>query len=55
MVMFPRVSTGIEGFDDLVENGFPSESVVLLAGGPGAGKTTFAAQFLHVKKTASFH
>lgn len=45
--MIPRVATGVEGFDELVENGFPSDSVILIAGGPGAGKTTFAAQFLY--------
>ncbi len=47
MTMIPRVATGIQGFDELVENGFPSESVILLAGNPGAGKTTYAAQFLY--------
>ncbi|MFQ6076996.1 MAG: RAD55 family ATPase [Candidatus Bathyarchaeia archaeon] len=47
MSMIPRVATGIRGFDELVENGFPSESVILLAGNPGAGKTTFAAQFVY--------
>lgn len=45
--MFPRVPTGISGFDALIEDGFPSESIILLAGNAGAGKTTFAAQFIH--------
>ncbi len=45
--MTQRVVTGIRGFDELIENGFPVESVILLAGGPGAGKTTLAAQFLY--------
>lgn len=47
MSMIPRVATGIQGFDDLVENGFPIDSLVLMAGGPGVGKTTFAAQFIY--------
>ncbi len=45
--MIPRVSTGVHGFDQLVENGFPVDSIVLVAGSPGAGKTTFAARFLY--------
>lgn len=45
--MIPRIATGIDGFDELVEEGFPNNSVILLAGGPGAGKTTFAAQFIY--------
>lgn len=45
--MIQRVPTGIEGFDELIENGLPMESVILVAGSPGAGKTTFAAQFLY--------
>ena len=44
--MSDRVPTGIEGFDELVEGGFPLGSVVLLTGGPGTGKTTFCSQFL---------
>jgi len=45
--MIPRTPTGVKGFDELIEGGFPMESLILVAGGPGAGKTTFAAQFLH--------
>lgn len=45
--MSQRVPTGIKGFDELVEGGFPSESLILMAGEPGAGKTTFSAQFLY--------
>jgi circadian clock protein KaiC len=42
-----RVPTGIEGFDALVEGGIPRGSLVLLAGNPGAGKTSFSAKYLH--------
>jgi len=45
--MFPRTPTGISGFDELIEDGFPSESIILVAGNAGAGKTTFAAQFIY--------
>ncbi|UCH01943.1 MAG: AAA family ATPase [Candidatus Bathyarchaeota archaeon] len=45
--MTERVPTGIEGFDDLIEKGLPIEGVFLVAGSPGAGKTTFAAQFIY--------
>jgi len=42
-----RVPTGIEGLDGLIEGGFPRESVILLAGGAGSGKTIFSAQFIY--------
>lgn len=45
--MVQRTPTGVKGFDELIENGFPSESLILVAGGPGAGKTTFSAQFIY--------
>jgi len=44
--MVERINTGIEGLDDEIEGGFPSESVNLVTGGPGAGKTTFCLNFL---------
>ena len=44
--MIQRIQTGITGFDELIENGFPQESLILVAGSPGAGKTTIAAQFI---------
>lgn len=41
-----RVSTGIPGFDELIEGGFPENASVLVCGGPGTGKTIFSEQFL---------
>ncbi len=41
-----RVKTGIEGLDDLMEGGIPEDSVILLTGTCGTGKSTFAMQFL---------
>lgn len=40
------VKTWINGFDSLVEGGFPRSSLILLAGHPGTGKSTFGIQFL---------
>lgn len=41
-----RVSTGIDGLDDILLGGFPSGYFYLLEGVPGTGKTTLALQFL---------
>ncbi len=41
-----RVPTGIPNFDKLIEGGFQKESINLVAGGAGSGKTIFAVQFL---------
>lgn len=41
-----RVPTGIPGFDKIIEGGFEDESVNLVVGGSGSGKTIFAMQFL---------
>jgi len=38
--------TGIPGFDDLIGKGIPRGHVISIFGGPGAGKTTFALQYL---------
>ncbi len=41
-----RCPTGIEGFDELLDGGFPRGRVVLLAGDCGTGKSILSAQFL---------
>jgi len=43
----PTTPSGIEGLDELISGGFPKGRVVLVIGGPGAGKTIFASQFLY--------
>jgi KaiC/GvpD/RAD55 family RecA-like ATPase len=40
------VPTGIYGLDDLIEGGFRKNTVNVICGGPGVGKTTFAIQYL---------
>jgi KaiC/GvpD/RAD55 family RecA-like ATPase len=39
--------TGIPGLDEMLGGGIPTGHAVSIFGGPGAGKTTFALQFLH--------
>ncbi len=42
----PRVSTGVRGLDYLMHGGLVQSSSTLLAGTAGAGKTTFALNFV---------
>jgi len=42
-----RVKTGINGLDDLIDGGFERDSMVLLVGSAGTGKTLFSMQFLY--------
>ncbi len=41
-----RVTTGIRGLDEVLEGGFPFPAAILVAGEPGAGKTTLSMQML---------
>ncbi len=41
-----RVATGIKGLDEILDGGFPTNSTLLVTGGPGAGKTIMCLQFL---------
>lgn len=41
-----RIPTGIPNFDKLIEGGLQKESINLIAGGAGTGKTIFTIQFL---------
>jgi len=43
----PRTPTGIPVLDKVLEGGFPQGAVILVAGNPGAGKTTFAATYIY--------
>lgn len=42
-----RLALGIEGLDELIEGGVPTQSLMVTIGGPGTGKTTFGQQFLN--------
>jgi circadian clock protein KaiC len=41
------IKTGVPGFDELFEKGIPKGVSVLVAGGPGSGKTIFCLQTLN--------
>ena len=41
-----RVRTGIEGLDKLIGGGIPRNSITLVSGPPGGGKSIFCFQFL---------
>jgi len=47
-----KISSGIEGFDDITCGGLPLGRTTLLMGGPGSGKTVLV---LHVLVSASTH
>lgn len=40
------VKSAIPGLDELIEGGYVENDVILVTGGPGAGKTTFGVQYL---------
>jgi circadian clock protein KaiC len=41
-----RVSTGIQGLDQILGGGLPAQRLYLVQGSPGSGKTTLTLQFL---------
>jgi len=41
-----RTPTGIPGFDDLIDGGFPRGFSILVAGGPGTGKSILSLQYI---------
>lgn len=43
---FPKVLTGIKGFDEITTGGLPKNRPALVAGNPGSGKTLMGMQFL---------
>ncbi len=42
-----RVQTGVEGFDAMIEGGFEQNSIMMIGAEAGAGKSTFALQYLY--------
>lgn len=45
MIKQDRISTGIYGLDDLTGEGFRNNTINIVCGGTGVGKTTFALQY----------
>jgi KaiC domain protein len=43
----PRVDVGIDGLDDMIQEGVPERSLMVSIGSAGTGKTTFGLQFIH--------
>lgn len=41
-----RISTGVPGFDELVQGGLLPDRLYVVSGPPGSGKTTFCSQFM---------
>lgn len=41
-----REPTGIPGMDELIQGGIPQNSITLVSGSPGTGKSLFSLQFL---------
>lgn len=42
-----RIRTGVTGLDEIIEGGLPKESITLVSGPPGSGKSIFCFQFLY--------
>ncbi len=51
-VTIRKLPTGVPGLDDILGGGLPELSFNLIAGAPGAGKTTLAHQFIFANATA---
>jgi len=45
-IPLPKCPSGIGGLDEITEGGLPRGRTTLVVGGPGCGKTLFAAEFL---------
>jgi KaiC/GvpD/RAD55 family RecA-like ATPase len=45
--LYPRVKSGISGFDEMVNGGFHMGTVNTITGPSGSGKTVFASQFIY--------
>jgi len=42
-----RVKTGVDGLDEVLNGGFPEESITLVSGPPGSGKSILGYQFIN--------
>jgi len=46
LMSIERVNSGIPGLDELINGGFPENSLILLSGSAGTGKSIFGLQYL---------
>lgn len=46
-IAYPRVTSGIDGLDVMMNGGFPKGRIILVRGPPGMGKTILCGQFLY--------
>ena len=44
---YPKVRTGIPGFDTIISGGLREGRPIVVCGPPGSGKTTFGLQYLY--------
>ena len=51
-VQIRKLPSGVVGLDEILGGGIPEFSFNIIAGSPGAGKTTMAHQFLFANATA---
>jgi circadian clock protein KaiC len=45
-ILFPKVTSGITGLDEIIGGGFTKNNIITLSGGTGSGRTIFSTQFL---------
>ena len=42
-----RIKTDIPGFDNAIDGGLVKNSLIMISGGPGSGKTIFCLQYIY--------
>lgn len=45
-ILFPKVTSGIKGLDEIIGGGYTKNNIITLSGGTGSGRTIFSTQFL---------
>jgi len=47
MLITDRVSSGVDGLDNMLLGGYPEKSIIMVSGGPGSGKTINSLQYTY--------